>query len=133
MLALPARVAELYGHASSHDVRSWSFGAVGAGRDPRAMLGSEPRGALGDQRIFGPVRDYECACGRFAGKKYEGMICDRCGVKITSAASRSMRFGHVELGLSIAHPYAPRPARLEAWPILPASYFESTGGAPLGE
>jgi DNA-directed RNA polymerase subunit beta' len=63
-------------------VRSWSFGALQSPREPGAQGWQQRRGTLDDQRILGPLRDFECACGKYQGPRYRGMICDRCGVKL---------------------------------------------------
>jgi DNA-directed RNA polymerase beta' subunit len=55
------------------------------------------------ERIFGPEKDWECACGKYRGMKYKGMICDRCGVKVTHSRVRRKRMGHIELAAPIVH------------------------------
>jgi hypothetical protein len=63
---------------------------------------AEPDG-LFCERIFGPEKDWECACGKYRGTKYKGMICDRCGVKIARSRVRSRRMGHIELAAPVVH------------------------------
>jgi len=64
----------------------------------------EPDG-LFCERIFGPTRDYECACGKYKGRKYERQVCERCGVEVTRSSVRRERMGHIELGTPIVHPW----------------------------
>ncbi|MEC8818216.1 MAG: DNA-directed RNA polymerase subunit beta', partial [Planctomycetota bacterium] len=61
------------------------------------------RDGLFCERIFGPERDYECACGKYKGTKYKGIICDRCGVKVTHSRVRRKRMGHINLAAPIVH------------------------------
>jgi DNA-directed RNA polymerase subunit beta' len=60
-------------------------------------------GGLFDQAVFGPVKDYECACGKYKKIKYKGKICEKCGVEVTESAVRRERMGHIELASPIAH------------------------------
>src|SRR5439155_27092211 len=55
------------------------------------------------ERIFGPEKDWECACGKYRGMKYKGMICDRCGVKVTHSRVRRKRMGHIKLAAPVVH------------------------------
>jgi DNA-directed RNA polymerase subunit beta' len=71
------------------------------------------------ERIFGPERDYECACGKYKGTKYKGIICDRCGVKVTHSRVRRKRMGHINLAAPIVHIwfFKSMPSRLgTCWP-----------------
>src|SRR4051794_17820030 len=83
MLPLPSVLAARYWPATEREVHSRSFGLVMAPRNPAATTWEQRRGTLEDQAIFGPVEDFECACGKYRGPKYRDMICDRCGVKVT--------------------------------------------------
>ena len=65
-------------------------------------LKPEP-GGLFCERIFGPVKDYECSCGKYKGKKYAGVVCDRCGVEVTDSRVRRERMGYVKLAVPVAH------------------------------
>src|ERR1700690_3057884 len=58
---------------------------------------------LFDERIFGPTKDYECYCGKYKRMRYKGIVCDRCGVEITTSAVRRERMGHIKLASPIAH------------------------------
>jgi hypothetical protein len=131
MVQLPAALRKLYRIATRNEVRSWSFGALKTVRVQAAASWSETRGSLNDQAIFGAVDKLACACGKFQGARYERMICDRCGVKLTSADGRRSRFAHVDLATSIHHPLGLSGETIEAYPIVPAAYFESTSGQGL--
>ena len=89
--------------ASPDIIRSWSRGEV---KNPETInyrtFKPEP-GGLFCQRIFGPVRDYECACGKFKRIKYKGVLCDRCGVEVTVSRVRRERMGHIELAVPVTH------------------------------
>ncbi|MDI1318787.1 MAG: DNA-directed RNA polymerase subunit beta', partial [bacterium] len=89
--------------ASPETIRSWSKGEV---KNPETInyrtFKPEP-GGLFCQKIFGPVRDYECACGKYKRIKYKDVVCDRCGVEVTIARVRRERMGHIELAVPVAH------------------------------
>ncbi len=89
--------------ASPEVIREWSRGEV---KNPETInyrtFKPEP-GGLFCQRIFGPVRDYECACGKYKRIKYKGVICDRCGVEVTVSRVRRDRMGHIELAVPVSH------------------------------
>ena len=76
------------GLASPHDIRSWSFGEVKKPETINYRTYRPERDGLFCERIFGPEKDWECACGKYRGMKYKGMICDRCGVKVTHSRVR---------------------------------------------
>ena len=84
-------------------IRSWSHGEV---KNPETInyrtFKPEP-GGLFCQKIFGPVRDYECACGKYKRIKYKDVICDRCGVEVTVSRVRRERMGHIELAVPVSH------------------------------
>ncbi len=65
--------------------------------------GKPEKDGLFCEKIFGPVKDYECACGKYKGKKYEGTVCERCGVKVESKEARRRKIGHIELATPISH------------------------------
>ena len=69
--------------ASPNDIRSWSFGEVKKPETINYRTYRPEKDGLFCERIFGPERDWECACGKFKGTKHKGIICDRCGVKVT--------------------------------------------------
>lgn len=126
MAEIPSTLAWHYRLATDQDIRSWSFGVVKAARTGITEDWQKKRGTLDDQAIFGPLRDYHRACGKYAGQTYRGMICDRCGVKLTQVSQRRRRFGHINLPVSVAHPLGNEQARLTVFPVLPAAFFDST-------
>ncbi|MFZ5495751.1 MAG: DNA-directed RNA polymerase subunit beta' [Verrucomicrobiota bacterium] len=89
--------------AAPETIRAWSKGEV---KNPETInyrtFKPEP-GGLFCQKIFGPVRDYECACGKYKRIKYKDVVCDRCGVEVTIARVRRERMGHIELAVPVAH------------------------------
>ena len=89
--------------ASPDTIRSWSRGEV---KNPETInyrtFKPETLG-LFCQKIFGPVRDYECACGKYKRIKFKDVVCDRCGVEVTVARVRRERMGHIELAVPVAH------------------------------
>ena len=89
--------------ASPNDIRSWSFGEVKKPETINYRTYRPERDGLFCERIFGPERDYECACGKYKGTKYKGIICDRCGVKVTHSRVRRKRMGHINLAAPAVH------------------------------
>src|SRR5690606_20459682 len=89
--------------ASPNDIRSWSFGEVKKPETINYRTYRPEKDGLFCERIFGPERDYECACGKYKGTKYKGIICDRCGVKVTHSRARRKRMGHINLAAPIVH------------------------------
>ncbi len=85
------------------DIRSWSFGEVKKPETINYRTYRPEKDGLFCERIFGPEKDWECACGKYRGMKYKGMICDRCGVKITHSRVRRKRMGHIELAAPVVH------------------------------
>lgn len=89
--------------ASPDTIRQWSKGEV---KNPETInyrtFKPEP-GGLFCQRIFGPVKDYECACGKYKRIKYKGVVCDRCGVEVTLSRVRREWMGHINLAVPVAH------------------------------
>ncbi len=89
--------------ASPEEIRAWSHGEV---KNPETIdyKTYKPKtDGLFCERIFGPTRDYECACGKYKGIKHRGVVCDRCGVEVTQAKVRRSRLGHIELEMPVAH------------------------------
>ncbi len=89
--------------ASPDTIRSWSQGEV---RNPETInyrTFKPEKGGLFCERIFGPTRDWECACGKFKRIKHKGVICDRCGVEVTLSRVRRERMGHIELAVPVSH------------------------------
>ncbi len=89
--------------ASPNDIRSWSFGEVKKPETINYRTYRPEKDGLFCERIFGPERDYECGCGKYKGTKYKGIICDRCGVKVTHSRVRRKRMGHINLAAPVVH------------------------------
>jgi DNA-directed RNA polymerase subunit beta' len=89
--------------ASPNDIRSWSYGEVKKPETINYRTYRPEKDGLFCERIFGPERDYECACGKYRGTKYKGIICERCGVKVTHSRVRRKRFGHINLACPTVH------------------------------
>ncbi|MCB9845239.1 MAG: DNA-directed RNA polymerase subunit beta' [Phycisphaeraceae bacterium] len=89
--------------ASPNDIRAWSFGEVKKPETINYRTYRPEKDGLFCERIFGPERDYECACGKYRGTKFKGIICDRCGVKVTHSRVRRKRMGHINLAAPIVH------------------------------
>jgi len=91
------------GLASPQDIRSWSHGEVKRPETINYRNFRPEKEGLFDERIFGPTKDYECACGRYKKRKFAGIVCDRCGVEVTTSKVRRRRMGHIELASPVAH------------------------------
>jgi DNA-directed RNA polymerase subunit beta' len=89
--------------ASPEVIRSWSSGEVKKAETINYRTFKPERDGLFCERIFGPVKDYECACGKYSGKKHEGTVCEKCGVRVESKDARRRRFGHIELAAPVTH------------------------------
>ncbi len=89
--------------ASPDDIRSWSYGEVKKPETINYRTYRSEKDGLFCERIFGPERDWECACGKYKGIKHKGIICDRCGVKVTHSRVRRKRMGHISLAAPIVH------------------------------
>ncbi|MBN2407979.1 MAG: DNA-directed RNA polymerase subunit beta' [Elusimicrobia bacterium] len=89
--------------ASPQDIRSWSYGEVKKPETINYRTFKAERDGLFCERIFGPMRDYECNCGRYKYPRHKGVICERCGVEVTEKEVRRERMGHIELAVPIAH------------------------------
>ena len=91
------------GVASSDTMRSWSKGEVKNPETINYRTFKPERDGLFCARIFGPIKDYECLCGKYKRMKYRGIICEKCGVEVTLSKVRRDRMGHVELASPVAH------------------------------
>lgn len=91
------------GLASPDMIRSWSFGEVKKPETINYRTFKPERDGLFCARIFGPVKDYECLCGKYKRLKHRGVICEKCGVEVTQAKVRRERMGHIELASPVAH------------------------------
>jgi DNA-directed RNA polymerase subunit beta' len=89
--------------ASPSDIRGWSHGEVKKPETINYRTFKPERDGLFCQRIFGPVKDWECECGRYKKIKYKGIICERCGVEVTRSKVRRERMGHIELAAPVCH------------------------------
>ena len=89
--------------ASPEDIRSWSYGEVKKPETINYRTYRAEKDGLFCERIFGPERNWECFCGKYKGIKHKGIICDRCGVKITHSRVRRKRMGHINLAAPIVH------------------------------
>ena len=89
--------------ASPERIRSWSFGEIKKPETINYRTFKPEKDGLFCARIFGPVRDYECLCGKYKRMKYRGIICEKCGVEVTLSKVRRERMGHIELASPVAH------------------------------
>ncbi len=89
--------------ASPERIRSWSFGEIKKPETINYRTFKPERDGLFCARIFGPVKDYECLCGKYKRMKYKGIICEKCGVEVTLQKVRRERMGHIELASPVAH------------------------------
>jgi DNA-directed RNA polymerase subunit beta' len=89
--------------ANPDKIRSWSFGEVTKPETINYRTFKPERDGLFCARIFGPIKDYECLCGKYKRIKYKGIVCEKCGVEVTSSKVRRERMGHIELAAPIAH------------------------------
>ena len=84
-------------------IRSWSFGEVKKPETINYRTFKPERDGLFCAKIFGPVKDYECLCGKYKRLKHRGVVCEKCGVEVTQAKVRRERMGHIELASPTAH------------------------------
>ena len=89
--------------ASPEDVRSWSFGEIKKPETINYRTFKPEKDGLFCSRIFGPVKDYECLCGKYKRMKFRGIICEKCGVEVTLSKVRRDRMGHIELAAPVSH------------------------------
>src|SRR3989344_1173148 len=89
--------------ASPEIITSWSYGEVTKPETINYRTFKPEKDGLFDERIFGPTKDYECYCGKYKRMRYKGIVCDRCGVEVTTSAVRRERMGHIKLASPIAH------------------------------
>ncbi|MGE4322084.1 MAG: DNA-directed RNA polymerase subunit beta' [Sphingobium sp.] len=91
------------GLASPERIRSWSFGEIKKPETINYRTFKPERDGLFCARIFGPIKDYECLCGKYKRMKYKGIVCEKCGVEVTVSKVRRERMGHIELAAPVAH------------------------------
>ncbi len=89
--------------ASPERIRSWSFGEIKKPETINYRTFKPEREGLFCARIFGPIKDYECLCGKYKRMKYRGIVCEKCGVEVTLSKVRRERMGHIELASPVAH------------------------------
>src|SRR5712692_12038294 len=89
--------------ASPEKILSWSYGEIKKPETINYRTFKPERDGLFCARIFGPIKDYECLCGKYKRMKYKGIICEKCGVEVTLSRVRRERMGHVELAAPVAH------------------------------
>ena len=95
------------GLASPETIRSWSYGEVKKPETINYRTFKPERDGLFCARIFGPVKDYECLCGKYKRMKHRGVICEKCGVEVTLTKVRRERMGHIDLASPAAHIWVP--------------------------
>ena len=104
--------------ASPEKIKSWSWGEVTKPETINYRTFKPEKDGLFCAKIFGPINDYECLCGKYKRMKYRGIICERCGVEVTKSKVRRERMGHIKLASPVAHiwffqepaePHRPRP------------------------
>src|SRR5271156_6434300 len=91
------------GLASPDMIRSWSYGEVKKPETINYRTFKPERDGLFCAKIFGPVRDFECICGKYKRMKHRGIVCEKCGVEVIQSKVRRERLGHIELATPVAH------------------------------
>ncbi len=89
--------------ASPEKIKSWSFGEIKKPETINYRTFRPEKDGLFCARIFGPIKDYECLCGKYKRMKFRGIICEKCGVEVTKSNVRRDRMGHIELACPVAH------------------------------
>ena len=89
--------------ASADQIRSWSHGEVKKPETINYRTLKPEKDGLFCEKIFGPAKDWECSCGKYKGIRFKGIVCERCGVEVTSAKVRRERMGHIELAAPVSH------------------------------
>ena len=103
--------------ASPERIRSWSFGEIKKPETINYRTFKPEKDGLFCARIFGPVRDYECLCGKYKRMKYRGIVCEKCGVEVTLSKVRRERMGHIELASPVAPHLVPEIPAIAYWPV----------------
>ncbi len=119
--------------ASSDEILHWSHGEVTKPETINYRSFRPEKDGLFCEKIFGPVRDWECACGKYKRIRYKGIVCDRCGVEVTQKSVRRERMGHIMLAVPVVHVWFLRsqPSKIAGVLGLPAKdverivYYES--------
>ncbi len=89
--------------ASPEKIKSWSFGEIKKPETINYRTFKPEKDGLFCARIFGPIKDYECLCGKYKRMKFRGIICEKCGVEVTKSNVRRERMGHIDLACPVAH------------------------------
>ena len=89
--------------ASPEVIRGWSFGEVNKPETINYRTQKPEKGGLFAEEIFGPTKDWECYCGKYKKIRYKGIVCDKCGVEVTTSLVRRERMGHIELAAPVTH------------------------------
>src|SRR3990167_2298596 len=89
--------------ASTDNMLAWSHGEVIKPETINYRTFKAEKDGLFDERIFGPIKDYECYCGKYKRIRYKGVKCDKCGVEVTHSRVRRERMGHIKLSAPVAH------------------------------
>ena len=106
--------------ASPELIRSWSFGEVKKPETINYRTFKPERDGLFCAKIFGPVKDYECLCGKYKRLKHRGVICEKCGVEVALSKVRRERMAHIDLASPVAHIWFLKslPSRIGIWHLL---------------
>ena len=91
------------GLASPEQIRAWSYGEVKKPETINYRTLKPEKDGLFCEKIFGPTKDGECHCGKYKKNRYRGIVCDKCGVEVTSSKVRRTRMGHIELAAPVSH------------------------------
>jgi DNA-directed RNA polymerase subunit beta' len=112
--------------ASPEEILSWSNGEVTKAETINYRTQRPEKDGLFCEKIFGPVKDYQCSCGKYKGMRYKGVVCDRCGVEVTKSSVRRERMGHIKLACPVSHIWFLRgvPSRMGIILNLPANQLE---------
>src|SRR6056297_938085 len=89
--------------ASPEEIINWSHGEVVRPETINYRTQKPEKDGLFCERIFGPIKDWECACGKYKKIRYKGIVCDKCGVEVTRSIVRRQRMGHIELAVPASH------------------------------
>ncbi len=119
--------------ASPEKIRGWSYGEVLKPETINYRRLRPEKDGLFCEAIFGPTRDYQCYCGKYKNKKYQGVVCDKCGVEVARAKVRRERMGHIERAAPVAHIWYTRrvPSILACCSISPAQPGQSPVLCPI--
>ena len=112
--------------ASPEKIKSWSFGEIKKPETINYRTFKPEKDGLFCARIFGPIKDYECLCGKYKRMKFRGIICEKCGVEVTRSNVRRDRMGHIELATPVAHIWFLKslPSRISAAIDMKLKYVE---------